>query len=220
MTAYIFDTETTDSDPNTAQIIEAAWVRYSDRAKWEGRFKPTAPIKLGAMAVHHIMPKELEDCPPHTDFRLPSDMEYMIGHNIDFDWKVAGSPVRVKRICTLAMSRGMFPDLDSHTQSAMLYHFFGAEAKPWLREAHSAGADVENCLLLFGQLIAASGRNFLSMEAIWQFSETCRIPTKMTFGKHKGELISAVPRSYAQWYAGQPDPDEYLIEAFKRARKL
>ena len=220
MTAYIFDTETTDSDPKTAQIVEAAWIRYKDLTSWHARFQPMAPIKLGALATHHITPEELVNCPPHTDFRLPADMEYMIGHNIDFDWQVAGSLPEIKRICTLAIARALLPDVDSHSQSALMYHFLGSAAKPKLVGAHSAAEDVKNCLELFSLLIGLSKRKFATMEEIWQFSEECRLPTRMTFGKHKGEPIASVPRSYAEWYARQPDPDVYLIEAFKRARKL
>lgn len=220
MTAYIFDTETTDSDPKTAQIIEAAWARMGDQTSWHARFQPTAAIKHGAMAVHHIVPEDLVNCPPHTDFRLPVDMGYMIGHNIDFDWQVAGSPPGVKRICTLAMARHIFPHADSHNQTAMLYMLFGAEAREWVKDAHSALVDVENNATLLQALLDRAGLAGSPWEAIWKFSEDARVPQIMTFGKHKGEPIASVPRSYAEWYARQSDPDMYLIEAFKRARKL
>lgn len=51
---------------------------------------------------------------------------------------------------------------------------------------------------------------------LWQFSEECRIPTVFSFGKFKGQPISAADRGCANWYRRQPDPDPYLLEAFRR----
>lgn len=113
MAAYIFDSETTDS--RAPELIEAAWLAMSDdltetteRNAFLQRYRPAAPISFGAMAIHHILPDELEGCPANTELHLPADMEYMIGHKVDFDWEVVGSP-QVKRICTLAMAREVWP---------------------------------------------------------------------------------------------------------------
>ena len=123
--AIIFDTEATGiKDP---VLIEAAWIEVDSLETlvlsnpFEQRYNPGKPITLGALATHHIMDEELTDCPPASSFSLPKDVGYIIGHNVDFDWEVIGKP-EVKRICTLALARKIWPDLDSHTQSALLYH--------------------------------------------------------------------------------------------------
>jgi len=54
------------------------------------------------------------------------------------------------------------------------------------------------------------------LESLYLFSEESRIPTVMTFGKFKGEPISAVDRGYMNWYRRQPDTDPYVLEAFRR----
>src|SRR5690554_237928 len=106
MSALLFDTETTGH--KDSEIIEAAWLELSDPvnltvlATFEQRYRPSKPIELGALATHHIYDEELSGCPPHTDFRLPADTQYLIGHNVDYDWNVAGKPT-VRRICTLAL---------------------------------------------------------------------------------------------------------------------
>ena len=107
-TAIIFDTEATGIvDP---VIIEAAWIAVDSLAPvtlgdtFHQRYQPGKPISLGALATHHIMDEELVDCPPAASFRLPDDLQYLIGHNIDFDWQAVGQP-DVKRICTLALAR-------------------------------------------------------------------------------------------------------------------
>jgi exodeoxyribonuclease X len=54
------------------------------------RYNPGKPISLGALATHHIIDEDLSGCPPHTDFRLPEGIEYLIGYNVDYDWRVIG----------------------------------------------------------------------------------------------------------------------------------
>ena len=94
MTTYKLDTETTGLiEPH---MIEAAYsiveinggkvfVLQAQRAK---RFNPLKEISLGSMAISHICDEGVADKPLHTDFRLPNSVEYLIGHNIDFDMAV------------------------------------------------------------------------------------------------------------------------------------
>lgn len=217
MTAIIFDTETTGTaEP---QIIEAAWLRLDSPStlnvteQFEQRYCPSQRITLGALAVHHIYDEDLADCAPHTDFKLPADVQYIIGHNVDYDWKVARQP-NVKRICTLALSRSLYPDVDSHSQSAMLYLIDRPNARNLLRAAHSALADVQNCRSLLAHLINLCGP-VADWEALWQISEQARIPKVMAFGKHKGMAIADIPGDYKAWLLRQPDLDPYLQAALR-----
>lgn len=156
MKAIIFDTETTGKfEP---QIIEAAYIYVTlDGLTIFGeahqRYAPTKSIEFGAMAIDNIIPSDLEECPPHTSFKLPHDVNYIIGHNVDYDCEVAGRP-EVKRICTLALARDCLPELDSHTQSALLYYIYSLDGKEYvarglLGKVHSALTDVYNYLTVF-----------------------------------------------------------------------
>ena len=215
--ALIFDTETTDT--TEPQIIEAAHMElfhpFDMNPIYCERFKPSKEITLGAMATHHIIPADLVSCRPSAEFALPA-CDFLVGHNVDFDWKAAGEP-NVKRICTLALSRYLFPDLGSHTQSAMIYHLFPDEqAQEWCKGAHNAAADVMMCYELMKALAdEMKGRDIPcdTWEDIWQASEVARIPTVMTFGKHKGTKLEDVPSSYVKWILAQPDVDPYLRQA-------
>ena len=160
------------------------------------------------------MDEDLVDCPPHIDFALSTEVLYLIGHNIDYDYKVIGEPP-VKRICTLALSRYLWPELDAHRQSAMLYHLERETARDRLKGAHSASCDVENCLVILGHIVVKLG-GVETWEQLWEISEKARIPTKLHFGKHRGELISNIPKSYKQWLLGQPDVDVYLRQALEK----
>ena len=158
------------------------------------------------------MDEEVVNCPSSSSFKLPAGTKYIIGHSVDFDWEAIGSP-QVKRICTLALARSLWPDLDSHTQSALLYHFERSTARDQLRNAHSALSDVWICSKIVGQII--DKLHPISLDAFWEMSEKARIPKVMPYGKHKGELISQMPTDYKQWMLRQDKVSEYLRKALE-----
>lgn len=233
--ALIFDTETTGTDHEKDQVIEAAWLqmperphmlRNSEDPSMCQRFKPSVPISYGAQAVHNIITADLAGCPDSSEFALPDDVDYLIGHNVDFDWRFAGEP-SIKRICTLAISRFLFPEEGSHTQSAMLYKLARrtsreAAMRERLKNAHAALDDVRNNKILLMFLLETAmdaGHACDTWEEVHALSETARIPTVMGFGKHKGTAIERgkLDPGYVRWYRGQADTDPFYMEAFKRA---
>lgn len=214
--AWVFDTETTGLD---GELIQAGWIEFLED-KFGGKtqsfcqnYKPTKPIEYGAMATHHIIDDDLVDCPPSSSFSLPDSLIYMIGHNIDFDWRIVGSPEHIKRIDTLAIARHLHPE-GPHNLSAMIYRLKAdkREAREWVKSAHNAQADVEMTLWLLRQMIKTQPE-IRSWEDLWQFSEACRIPSIMPFGKHKDTPIKDLPIDYVQWYRRQVEPDPYLLKA-------
>lgn len=223
MTAYIFDSETTGL--NEPQLVEAAWLKVENisslavSAEFIQRYKPGKPIELSALATSHILDEELEGHAPHTDFQLPTDLVYMIGHNVDYDWRVVGEP-EVKRICTKALSTMLWPSADSHSQSSMIYMHYRAEAKSLLQNAHAALDDVKNCRLLLVKILDALaeqlGRHVSGWEDLWEISENARIPTVIGFGKHKGMAIADLPSDYKRWFLNQADLDPFMRKALSR----
>ena len=218
MKVAVIDTETTDKDE--PGLIEFATCLVSEDPssigilkEYEERFKPEKKISLGAMAVHHIMDEDLVDCRPSSAFKFPTDVDYIIGHNVDFDWKVIGSP-EVKRICTLALCRELLPQADSHTLAAMFYLLERSTARERLKEAHSAMADVKLCLDVLRHIIDAL--KVTTWEQLWAKSEAARVPSIMPFGKHKGIAMVDVPRDYKNWLMGQDDVDPYLMQALTK----
>ena len=217
---YVIDTETTGNEP--PECIELAWLEYGQVGIRVERFKPTHKSGYGALSIHHILPFELDACRPSAEAKLPSDASYIVGHNIDYDWEVLGKPP-VKRICTLAIARSLYPELDSHTLGAMYYRMCGVSeaARRDLQDAHSAAADVLLCVKILQAMLLdrAPQHSLLQPEALWKFSEQCRIPQVMTFGKHKGKPVGMVDTGWIKWYRAQPDTDPYLLQAFKNAGK-
>lgn len=247
--AVIIDTEATDKDPKTSQVIELAeWQIGVSPAQFMDQTLPfltdgpnnagptnhlyghSVPIKFGAMAAHHILPEELVGLPLFESYNTPLFCDYVIGHNIDYDAEVLGLDKGVRRICTLALARRMWPQLDAHNQTALMYYIGSlheggyAWARDRLKNAHRAADDVENCAIVLQHLLFAiykvAPEALELWETLYQFSEEARIPTHMTFGKHAGEPISAVPYGYVKWYLGTDDQDPYLVKAFRRAGKI
>lgn len=230
MRAIILDTETTSKEADR-EVIELAWIALSYSAsdhepdliprpilsisEFCQRYRPTKPMTFGSLAVHHILPSELEHCDPVGNFLLP-DAQYLIGHSIDFDWEAVGKP-DMKRICTLAMARSIWPHADSHSQSALLYLLNGAtpETRQMLRDAHSAAADAANNLVLLSHILAAKP-DITTWSALWAFSEQARIPTVMPMGRNKGAAITTLETSEIDWYLDRDFIDPYLRKAFEQ----
>lgn len=225
MQAIVMDTETTDKEPLTCEVVESAYREFS--------FDPLHPVdpavrrlygyardlKWGAMAAHHILPEEVSGLPLFNRDQFCFDVgraTYWIGHNIDFDWAAVGAPKEPRRICTLAMARDCWPQLDSHTLTSLVYFTQGAspETRERLRSAHSATADVIFCEELLRVIIAE--KSITNLEQLYAYSQEARIPKSMTFGKFKGKSVMEVDRGYANWYRRQESPDQYLLEAFRR----
>lgn len=220
MEAYIFDTETTGM-VKPIHLVESALLPvtfYKGQPFLAGepevvRWNPEKPIEFAAMATHFIEDEHVVDCPSHSRFQLPGDAQYLIGHNIDYDWEVIGKP-DVKRICTLALSRVLWPDV-SHKQLALLYMLDPFAARNLGRGAHSAGADVEMCCHVLRHIVRKLGR-MPSWELLWELSEEARIPKTMPFGKHEGTELTKLPKDYVRWcLKNLTDVDPYLRGALE-----
>lgn len=225
MTAILFDTETTGVD--APDVIELAYVGplatprvqfHDNDVRWFA-WKPSKAISLGAMATHNIIEADLEECAPWPGSWLPpadiGPVEYLVAHNVQFDFDAIGKPAKLKQICTLALARKAWPLLDSHKLGAIMYHLYPqAMARDWLRKAHSATADVS----MLGRLLFTLADIFQPRDwaHLYQISEVARVPTHMTFGSkyspHQfpplGMPIADMRRrdpSYVRWLLANAD---------------
>ncbi|MGP5174365.1 3'-5' exonuclease [Psychrobacter immobilis] len=193
-------------------------VLQEPRAK---RFNPLKEISLGSMAISHICDEDVVDEPPHTDFRLPNSVEYLIGHNIDFDMAVlknAGVTHEPQLICTNAMANFLFPTLESHKLVLLLYSFHRDVTRDQARHAHAAIADIYFTQLVLDSLIDlanSQGHEISNVESLYEFSQMSHIPTHLSFGKHKGEAIVDLVASseYLKWLLKQDSVDPCLAQA-------
>ena len=113
MSSYILDTEAHGLVEPHATEIAYIGVVFSPAGElilqthnaFEQRFNPHKKITLGSQAITGIFDDDVADKPPHTDFELPKDCEYLIGHNIDFDADVlTNAKCDLSNICLLYTS--------------------------------------------------------------------------------------------------------------------
>lgn len=240
-TAYIMDTETTGKDPAVDQVIELARLEMPatpaeflkmplDSVTFHQFYGHTAPMALGAIATHMIDPDKLVGLEPFKSVDYAG--RFAIGHNVDFDCKMTNL-VGCLQIDTLPLSRMLWPELDSHTQSAVLLHIGRLTNKPtsWalnlIKNAHQADADVLNCARILKYIVWLIMKNHelkgsLSWHDLHQVTQDARIPKVMTFGKHKGVAVEDVDQGWIDWYATatNPPPDPYVLMAFRKAGRL
>lgn len=218
----VFDTETTDR--KDGEIIEAAWLQLSQHLsalphillEWSERFRPSQPSTYGAIAVHHILPSELEGCAPSASFSLPATTQFLIGHSIDFDWTAAGCP-DIKRIDTHAMAQWLWPDATGYALTALIYMLEGPtpETRAIVREAHGALADVRMTHMLLSHILQAKPE-ITTWDALWDYSEQCRIPRTCPLKRWEGVLLADMEYSAIEWCLRQDWIDPYFRKGLNR----
>jgi len=176
-------------------------------------YKPPLPIKIGAMAVHHITNRMVEDKPPFDNSpekMILSGLQScvpIVAHNAKFDTAMLlkeGIEFNTV-ICTLKISRHLDVDgtMEQHKLQYLRY-FYDLDIEA---TAHDAAGDVFVLKAVFeklkAQLMAAENLNedqaFIRMQDI---SRQPSIMKRFNFGKHKGLLVEEVvriDRGYLQW---------------------
>lgn len=234
MHAVILDVETTGlHEPQVIELATKGPILYGQHlAEFPTpvvqRFKPTKGIEPGAMAVHRIIPEDLDNCPPWIGYERPKGVEYLIGHNIDSDWQAIGGP-DIKRICTLAMAKRVWDGLSSYKLAALIFHLYEpAAALEMTMAAHEAETDIYLTALVLEHIVAElalKGLEFSSWEGLWCYSEEARIPQRIGFSKYgpkngqPGTPYTEIPTGMLQWIVHKDrvhDMDPWEVKATQR----
>lgn len=176
-------------------------------------------ITYGSMAVHHILESDLINQPDYRSFKLPTETQYIIGHNIEYDMNAIArcgiDTQPLKSICTLALARQVWKNLDAYNMSALVYYVSkGSEkARQMLKNAHRADADIILTANVLMHLLKELQVN--NMEELYQISEQALIPTTIHFGKHKGTALTDLPKDYVDWLLSKDDLDSRLRQALE-----
>ena len=225
MQAIILDTETHTLNGQPIEIAYAPVEIHDhkislDKSRlFDQLYTVDEPISYAAMAVHHILESDLVGKPHYQSFQLPPETQYIIGHNIDYDIraleKCGVNSTPIKAICTLALSRRVWPDAEAHNISALIYMISkGSErAREMIRKAHRADMDIILTANILMHIV--HHLNINSIEELYLASEEARIPKTLNFGKHRGTAINDLPADYVQWLLRQDDLDPYLRKALE-----
>lgn len=177
--AIILDTETTGL--KQPQVLECAFISYGDLSNYESllnnycflhieRFDITNTIDSGAFRIHGISKRDIQGLPLFDYETLPikDSIDYLIGHNINYDHRAMGKKSPLKRICTLKLSRGLWPELESHKLTAIMQAFFPDTYEQMIKNSHGALVDTKLCSMLLTK--AMQEFEFSSWEDIYQIA--------------------------------------------------
>ena len=214
---YLFlDTETHDIE--NPILIQLAY-KPSDRFEYFSSLYGTGwvPITLGAMSVHHIVESEiagkpmLEETPDKDDLQKILESYTLVAHNAKFDVDVLerrGIEINAP-ICTLRLSRYLFPELEQHKMQYLRYYLWVEFAeKP---QAHDALGDVlvlEKVFYKLHEVLKSKNPEKDEMALRNMMIEISSHPSILfmcKFGKHKWTLWSEVPRDYLEWVVNKSD---------------
>jgi exodeoxyribonuclease X len=211
--ALILDTETTGlKDPEPVEIGFLALrelISYPNGLLAEKhiefceRFATNKAIEPDATKVHKIKDIDLIGKPHWRTFKIPDTAKYMIGHNIEFDARVLNYP-KLRFICTLKLSRLLWPDLPNHKLTTVIQQKFPGVAERLTANAHGALVDCKLCLLILHTAMQEFD-GFDTWQNVWMQAgvepkkKDVKVPDIMPFGKYKGTRIADIPRDYLEW---------------------
>lgn len=219
MRLRITDFETTGFEPPEAEVIEMG-ITDLILDQDGSTVGETSSFLYGAArgcppavrAVHHIQPGEIDGLPLFDPALMVASLghpEVWVAHNSAFEQRflppTATGPV--PWICTYKVAVRLFPDLPSHSNFALYYHFVDQgeidvdmeRAQP----AHRAGPDTyvtaRNLQVMMGET---------TIEQMIEWTKMPRLISVLQFGKHKGMRLSEVPYDYLSWLAFKSDMDD------------
>jgi exodeoxyribonuclease X len=161
-----------------------------------------AEIPPAARAIHHIRAKDTEGFAPFDPDAFWAELkdggvDAVATHNAAYDGQYWGAP-QLPVICTLKVSRRLWPDAPSHGNGALRYWL---QDRGLLRDlsdelsqpSHRAGPDAYvTAHILRHMLTGATGNQMVA------WTKEPLLQPRITFGKHKGEWRDA-PDDYLAW---------------------
>ncbi len=119
---------------------------------YQEQFKPSMPIHPEATKIHGKKYTDLLSFRPSESFRFPSNIRYMVGHNITYDHRCLGKP-DVKLICTMKLAKDLNKNLKIGWANVQLDNLVAElipdRARELITETHNALDDcIKNILVL------------------------------------------------------------------------
>ena len=167
----IVDIETTGGYAANNAITEVAIVLHDGNRevrRYETLINPRMPIPRYVQALTGISDEMVADAPPFEEV-APVIQEWLQGnifvaHNVNFDYsfinhqlKAAGYDLDCKKLCTIRLSRKVFPGASSYGLGKICDHLDIA-----IPNRHRAGGDADATVLLFQRILQAGGQQYIN----------------------------------------------------------
>jgi DNA polymerase III subunit epsilon len=217
-----YDTETTGIKAEKDFIIEIAAYDPVNNLTFEQLINPGIPIPPDATAIHHITDEMVKEAPIFSQagrafVEFCSGDAVLIAHNNDsFDLHFLKAEFARNGIVmpgwkffdTLKWARRYRPDLPRHTLQ-FLREIYCIPAN----NAHRALDDVIVLHKVYEQMI-----DDLTIEEAHALLNKPKKLLHMPFGKHQGQPLNQVPKSYVKWLADsgalEKDENQQLRQCF------
>lgn len=213
MQIIYFDTETTGLEKD-ARLVQLAYKTSKTGKSVNEYFKPPIPISFGAMAVHHITEKMVEEKPVFQGSATQAELISLladhipVAHNAAFDIQILkNDDVLIDQyIDTLRLARHLV-DSEQYTLQYLRY-FLNLDTDGLSHDAHG---DVMVLEALFSHLFNLVQEKFFLVndeEIFAKMLELTHTPVLLksfSFGKYFGktfEEVSHVDRGYLEWLHG------------------
>lgn len=160
--AILLDTETTGI--KAPEILETAYIplreisHYPDSAllnpmhpgQYQSYFKASKPSEPMALQIHGITQEKVKDYQKFSmeALAIPDTVEYLVCHNVGYDYRVLGKPEHLKKICTVKLAKRLWPELKSHKLALLIEEFFPSVHAQLTVNAHGAMVDTKLMLLV------------------------------------------------------------------------
>lgn len=195
-TALVIDTETDQG--RDARPIQVATINVVTGFEWMAYFNSGRPIAPFVTKIHGITDADVAGL-DSFDLDKFEVSDYLIGHNVRFDWGVIGRPP-AKLICTVRLARLAFPEWSRYSQSKCIEQLIGEEAaREMTAAAHDALGDARMCYLLYKACCERLGIEHTDFAAAHKLSNKAKPISKMPFGKYKGRAVKELPTGYVKW---------------------
>ena len=213
-TYAVVDVETTGFDRERDRVVEVACVlvrRGVQVRAFSSLVNPGRPIPARATDVHGITDADVAAAPPIGEvaplLRRLCAGAIVVAHNATFDRgflpMLAGWP----GLCTLRLSRHLFPELRSHALQA-LRHELALPMSSDPGDAHRALSDVRVTATILEILLERYlGIGFPpDTDALLAYAESrVRFP-RFPFGRYRHVPLPEIPAGYLHWMLRATDP--------------
>ena len=261
ITALVLDTETTGVGA-TDQIISIGYHMLQDLEVYNRHIElfqylqsvedskkinsfsemycPDVPIHPEATKVHGWTQVALAEYPHPSTFQFPP-VQYMIGHNVDFDHRMLGRP-DVRCICTMKLAKKLWKKRTEAMEGGVTNHKLTTlivellpEGKDILDEAHSAIGDATLTLILLSLILKQLPR-VSSWEELWQMqlpaskapaaakpakaAKAAKLPDTMPYGKYRDQEWNCIPQDYLEFILREHDIRKPLRDAIEQAIRV
>lgn len=199
--------------PPDAAVCEAGWYDVhpatADAALWmEGGWgslvNPGRAMPPEASAVHHLIDEDLVGASPVTEVfaKIMDGADIFAAHNAAFEQAFFGGGNK-PWICTLKVSRRVWPEAPSHSNQALRYWRKLKVSREAASPAHRATPDAYVTAWILRDLL-----DHATVEEMILWSSEPSLLPRVTFGKHRGKAWSELPLDYLDWLASKSDMDE------------